>query len=119
MPNSKNMRPPIVIPPDVLCKLTPEEVAEKATFIYGELRKRAYQYGVPIALFWFKDSGSIFMVANSHKLAERWDETHADAKVGSYGFVHRPDQPKGKKMIRPLLDRLIEDMVCHMEQEGV
>lgn len=89
-----------------------------APLVFAEMRKRAYQGGCPVAIYWFIDSGSLFLMSQNHKLSEEWSNLHADAHVGSYGFVHREGRPKGQKIIRPTIELLAGDMAEHARLWG-
>lgn len=96
-------------PPPVAFHMKPADAGSVAAAVFDAVKRSAYRHGCTVALYWFIDSGSVYLMPANHQLSPTWGKHHPHAHVGTYGFVHSDDG----KMLRPDLERMSEDLSEH------
>lgn len=96
-------------PPPVAFHVDRADAAREAPAVFDAVKRSAYRHSCTVALYWFIDSGSVYLMPANHDLSPTWGKHHAYALVGTYGFVRVP----GEKLLRPDPERMAEDMAEH------
>ena len=96
-------------PPPVAFHFTAERIDDVTADVLEAVKSSAYRHSCPVALYWFIDSSSVFLMPESHALAPTWEKHHSYALVGAYGFA----RPRDAKMVRPDTRLIADDLREH------